>query len=219
MMWRTAYRLRPFLSRLGASRRTADYLLIAWRGLASIAAVGLILQGTELVSGRNDLGAALREIGLTGSAPAEQLGMLSLLLFFVCYGINLGFWLLRQSLGIRPRPVTVNAMPQTALESFVFVLLLSPIAGISEELVFRGLFQSAFATWTGDPVSAVASQAVLFGILHMHQGGFGVLRTVSIGLVLGAGTLSCGSLVPAIVAHALIDAVIAIWRAPIASRA
>jgi membrane protease YdiL (CAAX protease family) len=51
----------------------------------------------------------------------------------------------------------------------------------------------------------VGTAAVLFGLLHLYQGGLGILRTGSIGLVLGAGTLATGSLMPAILAHTLLD--------------
>ena len=217
-MWRTARRLRAPLARAGIGQRSANYLLISWRGFASVAAVAVILWALEFGSGRNDLGAAFGDIGLNLRPPADQLAALSLLLFLVCYAINLGFSLLRRAVGVRPKLATVNMPPQTVWETIVFALLLSPMAGVSEEIVFRGLFQWAFSKWTGDPISAVASQAVLFGILHMYQGGLGVLRTFALGLVLGAGTLASGSLVPAIIAHTLIDIAVAFVRPPVAAR-
>ena len=211
-MWRTAHRLRAPLTRIGVGPRNVDYLLIAWRGAASVGVVALALWVLEFGSGRRALWAAAAEIGLNARAPADQLAALSLLLFLTCFAINLGISLLRQALGIRPKAATVNMPPQTAGETFVFALLLSPVAGVSEEVVFRGLFQWAFINWTADPVSAVASQAVLFGMIHLYQGELGVLRTMAIGVVLGAGTLAAGSLIPAIAAHTLINIAVALWR-------
>lgn len=209
-MWWTAYRLRPPLARAGVSGRFADYLLIAWRGLASVLAVIAILWGIELGSGRGDLAAALREIGLHARLPAAQMAVLSLLLFAACFAINLGFMLLRQALRVRPKLATVKLTPQSPSEDLVFAVLVSPVAAVSEEIVFRGLFLTLFTTWTSDPVSAVASQAVLFGLIHLYQGGLGVLRTIAVGLVLGAGTFAAGSLIPAIAAHTLINIAVAV---------
>jgi membrane protease YdiL (CAAX protease family) len=212
IMWRTAHRLRPPLLRLGLGPRIANYLLISWRELASMTAAIALLACVELWSRRSDLGAALDGIGLKPGAPAGQLGVLSVLLFATCYAINLGFGFLRRSIRVRPTAATVNMVPATVAETIVFSLVLSPVSGVSEEVVFRGLLQWAFIVTTGDPISAVASQAVLFGIIHLYQGGIGVLRTFVVGLVLGAGTLASGSLIPAIIAHTLINAAVGTGR-------
>jgi membrane protease YdiL (CAAX protease family) len=109
-------------------------------------------------------------------------------------------------------------VPDSPAETAVFSLLLAPASGIGEEIVFRGVLQWAFIALTGDPISSVASQAVLFGIIHLYQGGLGVLRTFAIGLVLGAGTLASGSLLPAIVAHTLINAAVGTARVSMPAR-
>jgi membrane protease YdiL (CAAX protease family) len=212
VMWRTAYRLRPPLLRIGTAPRIANYLLIAWRDLASMAAALAILGCAELWTGRGDPAAALGEIGLKMGSPADQLAVLTVLLFSTCYALNLGFSFLRRSAGAKPKLATVNMVPYSPAETIVFSLVLSPAAGVSEEIIFRGVLLWLFTTTTGDPISAIGSQAVLFGLLHMYQGGFGVLRTVAIGLVLGAGTFACGSLIPAIIAHSLIDAAVGVFR-------
>jgi membrane protease YdiL (CAAX protease family) len=103
-------------------------------------------------------------------------------------------------------------VPDTIAETVVFSLVLSPVAGVSEEFVFRGLLMWLFTVTTGDPISAIGSQAVLFGIIHLYQGGLGVLRTFVLGLILGAGTLACGSLLPVIVAHTLINVAVGTGR-------
>ena len=203
--WRTAYRLRPPLLRLGLANRVVDYLLIAWRGAVSVALVVVILWWLEQRSGRGRIDLALAELGLHGRLPTDEMGVLSLLLFSTCYAINLGFTLLRRALGHKQRFATANLLPQTFWETVAFSLVLSPAAGVCEEIFFRGFLQWAIAASTGDPISAIGSQAVLFGMVHIYQGGLGILRTFAVGAVLGAGTLACGSLIPAIVAHTLLD--------------
>jgi len=211
-MWRTAYRLRPPLLRLGMGQRIANYILISWRDVATATAAIALADCLELWSGRRDLGLALSEIGLQANAPVEQLAVLSALLFLCCYAINLGFGLFRQAARIRPTATTVNMVPETPSETVVLMLVLAPLSGIAEEIAFRGALMWAFTTVSGDPISAVGSQAVIFGIVHLYQGGLGVLRTTAVGAVLGVGTLICGSLIPAMIAHALINAAVGTGR-------
>jgi len=216
-MWRTAHRLRPPLLQLGVGPRIANYLLVSWRDLASAAAAIAMVWCAELWSGRNELTTALREVGLRGG-PADQLAAMSMLLFGACYAINLGFLLFRQWAGVRSTAVTVNMVPDSVAETLTYSLLLAPVSGVTEEIVFRGALMSAFTAVSGDPISAVGSQAVLFGIVHLYQGGLGVLRTAAVGLVLGVGTLACGSLIPAMIAHSLINAAVAIGKVSPPSR-
>ena len=211
LMWGRAHRLRPPLLRLGVGARIAGYLLISWRDLASAAAALGLLACLELWRGWSGITRPLAVIGLGGVALG-RIAVLSALLFTTCYAINLGFSLVRHSVGARPKAASVNMVPATAAEALVFCLVLAPASGVGEEIVFRGVLQWAFTAMTADPLSAVLSQAVLFGSLHLYQGGFGVLRNIAIGIVLGFGTQEAGSLIPAIVAHTLINAVVATGR-------
>ncbi|MBI1212051.1 MAG: CPBP family intramembrane metalloprotease [Alphaproteobacteria bacterium] len=216
--WASAHRLRAPLLRLGMGPRNASYLLISWRDLASAAAALGIVWSAHLWEGRSDFAGVLAAIGMRWSTPAEQLASLSILLAAACYAINLTFRLVRTLTAVGPRRVSVNMVPATASETLILLLVLSPASGIGEEIVFRGALQWSFTTLTGDPVSAALSQAVLFGMVHLYQGGFGVLRNIAIGVVLGFGTLGSGSLVPAIVAHTLINAAVAMDRSTMPAR-
>jgi membrane protease YdiL (CAAX protease family) len=218
VMWRTAYRLRPPLLSLRTGPRIANYLLVSWRDLASAAAAIGLVACAELWTGRNDFGRALAEAGFRLGAH-NRLAVLTVLLFAACYAINLGFGLFLQAARLRSTATTVNMVPDTVAETVVFSLVLAPASGVGEEIVFRGVMQWAFLALTGDPISSVASQAVLFGIVHLYQGGLGVLRTFAIGLVLGAGTLVSGSLLPAVAAHTLINAAVATGRVSAPARA
>jgi len=78
-------------------------------------------------------------------------------------------------------------------------------AGFCEELLFRGflvwVLQPLFGLWL-----AVALSALLFGVAHAYQGLTGVIRTGLFGLVFTAIVLLTRSLWPAIVLHAVVDA-------------
>lgn len=94
--------------------------------------------------------------------------------------------------------------PRTAQELPAF-LGVSLTAGFCEEVLFRG-----FLIWVLQPLVglwlAVALAAILFGAAHAYQGAAGVIRTGLLGLVFTAIVLLSGSLWPAIVLHAAVDA-------------
>ena len=105
-------------------------------------------------------------------------------------------------------------------------LLLSLLAGLSEELLFRWCLQggitSLLETQFGISVAVVVGLAVasiLFGVCHWVNSAYGITATL-IGFYLGAVMIWSGSwLVPA-VAHALFDlvALVYISRLPDASQ-
>jgi membrane protease YdiL (CAAX protease family) len=85
-------------------------------------------------------------------------------------------------------------------------------AAVGEEIVFRGFLQRRFATALGGGRAAAAGavllQAALFGLAHSYQGAIGVALTGAVGLTAGLATLwARGNLAPAILAHAVIDAI------------
>jgi membrane protease YdiL (CAAX protease family) len=92
------------------------------------------------------------------------------------------------------------------LERSVFALL-AVTAGVCEELLFRG-FGIAYLRWLwpGSPrVAVIAITAVAFGLVHLYQGPRGVVLTGLVGAYLAWLVLSTGSLLPAMVIHALLD--------------
>ena len=94
--------------------------------------------------------------------------------------------------------------PRTASELPAFFGA-SVTAGICEELLFRG-----FLIWVLRPLVglwlAAALSALLFGAAHAYQGPAGVIRTGLFGLIFTAIVLLTRSLWPAIVLHAIVDA-------------
>jgi membrane protease YdiL (CAAX protease family) len=90
---------------------------------------------------------------------------------------------------------------------------------IQEEIIFRGLIQSMmqrrwkarFSLAGGSLSGAVAFSAALFGIIHSESGPVVVLSAIMLGLVAGELRRRCGSLLPAIIVHALFNGADAFW--------
>ncbi len=93
---------------------------------------------------------------------------------------------------------------------------ISFLAGVGEEMLFRGVLQAATAEWTGDflphsPAGAMAGNwialvavAIVFGLLHAVSAGYAVLATL-MGLYLGWLWMVTDNLAVPIVAHAVYD--------------
>lgn len=94
-------------------------------------------------------------------------------------------------------------LPHTPIEQRWFMLL-SVTAGFCEELLYRGYLVWFFAPWVGT-VGAMTAVVVLFGVGHAYQGPKGAVRATIAGAVMGAIVLATGSLIPAMLVHALID--------------
>jgi membrane protease YdiL (CAAX protease family) len=93
-------------------------------------------------------------------------------------------------------------------------------ASIQEELIFRGLIQSFLEQRWSTPSSvfrgrlsaAVLFTAVLFGVVHLDSGPIVVLSAIVLGLLAGELRRRSGSLIPAIIVHALFNLPDLIWR-------
>jgi membrane protease YdiL (CAAX protease family) len=106
--------------------------------------------------------------------------------------------------GIRESDFVAYLLPRTRDEKVLFAGL-SLTAGICEEFVFRGFLIPALTEATGSLVAAAAVSSAVFGVLHAYQRPAGAARAAVLGALLAAPLLATGSLVPAIVAHTLID--------------
>jgi len=111
-------------------------------------------------------------------------------------------------------PDVAGLLPLNAVERMAFILV-SLTAGICEEALYRGylihfLHQSPLAL---SLVAALLLSSFAFGLGHLYQGWSGVLKAGLVGLVLGLVYLLSGSLIPAMILHALIDmqAVVVFW--------
>jgi hypothetical protein len=100
-------------------------------------------------------------------------------------------------------PSVEKYSPHTRYELGWWVML-SLSAGFCEEWIFRGYliwaFQSTLGLW-----GAAALSVVVFAFAHAYQGAKGVLATGIAGAVLTLVVLVSGSLIPAMLLHALVD--------------
>jgi hypothetical protein len=81
--------------------------------------------------------------------------------------------------------------------------LLALLAGVGEELLFRGVLQPACAHWLGDWPAILATSA-LFGILHLVTPAYGVMAA-AMSVYLGWVCLERGNVLVVIVAHGFYD--------------
>lgn len=107
--------------------------------------------------------------------------------------------------------------PATVLE----LAVLATLAGMGEELLFRGLLQPGLAGLTG-PVPALLMVSVLFGAAHWITPAYAIIAGI-IGLYLGLLWMGSGNLLLPIVTHALYDFLALLyflrWRAGAGSAA
>ena len=99
--------------------------------------------------------------------------------------------------------------PLMATCSLVDLLGISVLAGVGEELLFRGVLQESIAGWMG-PWVGVAAAAVLFGLMHAVTPSYAVLAAL-MGVYLGLVFHFSDNLLAAVVAHAAYDFVALVW--------
>ncbi len=118
-------------------------------------------------------------------------------------GIILIFRWIAGRVGVAETLLLRSLLPRTGEERRVFGLL-SVAAGTGEELAYRGYAIPMLAPILG-VTGAATLTTVVFGLMHGYQGRLGILRTTLMGAVLAWGFLASGSLIPAMIAHTLID--------------
>jgi uncharacterized protein len=94
-------------------------------------------------------------------------------------------------------------MPHTPDEHRWF-LLLALTAGFCEQLLYRGFLTWLVAAYVDLP-AAIGVAAVAFGLAHASQGPRGVIKTALFGVLMSLVVVLTGSLVPAMIVHALVD--------------
>jgi membrane protease YdiL (CAAX protease family) len=78
-------------------------------------------------------------------------------------------------------------------------------AGVVEELLFRLAMPALVFGFTANAIAAVVVSILIFGALHVYQGAAGIIGATIIGAVFMAIYVATGSIVLAIVVHALFD--------------
>lgn len=114
--------------------------------------------------------------------------------------------------GFREAPVLRELLPVSGPERSMFVAL-SATAGICEEIVFRGFLIHALTLATGSVTLALLLSSCVFGVVHAYQSPLGAVRAALLGALLALPLVFHGSIVPAILAHTLIDILSGLWLA------
>lgn len=103
-------------------------------------------------------------------------------------------------------PVVNFFMPQTALERAWWVTV-SVLAGVSEEISWRGVQAVLLATLTGSIAAGGVLSAVMFGAAHMMQGWKSAAAVIVFALAFQALYWLSGTLLPGMIIHAAYDIV------------
>ena len=142
-----------------------------------------------------DLHAAGRDIGLAVAltVPMVALGVVLLQLPYD--------WV--RDLEARVREVFVPLFHRVGLPGIIMVSIL---AGVGEELLFRGVVQEALMAWGAD-VPGFLLASVIFGLCHFITPAYFWLAT-GMGLYLGGLYVWTGNLLVPIIVHGLYDFVI-----------
>jgi len=166
-------------------------------------AAAAIFAALATVLGLRTSGQSLAAVGMT--AP----GWIS----WMIVGIFGAFFLLGAA-GINPSPdlpapsePRLVLLPHTRSERLFMLLVIAPVAAVSEELVYRGLFLTLLTELIGFWPSNLI-QAAIFGFHHggFHQGWQSMTSRVVIGFALGLLVWWHGNLIPAMVIHFLMNA-------------
>lgn len=118
-----------------------------------------------------------------------------------------------RSVGLSEGPLARLLMPRTAPEKRAFVVL-SGVAAICEEYVFRGFLLWIATAWLDSPWLAAILVSLSFGLSHGYQRLAGVIRAGALGFTLAIPVIQTGSLFPAVLAHFWINAAVGLggWR-------
>lgn len=164
--------------------------------LLAAAALAIVAFATDL---------SLADIGLTVAEPlADTLGTV----FGFLLAAAVSTYAFAKLLKGRPLPgqnAVAHLMPRTNTERW-YAAGLSVTAGITEEIVYRGLLIAVGVSALGlsQEVAAAASLAV-FAVGHLYQGWRGMAMVTVVGLGLTLLYLRTGNLLLPILLHILID--------------
>ncbi len=96
-----------------------------------------------------------------------------------------------------------EVVPLLDNSSWSEIALISLSAGVSEEMLFRGVVQTSIGAWLGIPWGVVLA-SLLFGLFHPISLTYMVIAAI-LGLYLGTLMILGGNLLTVMVVHALYD--------------
>lgn len=135
----------------------------------------------------------------------------------ICASVGLpgiGFYLLAHAIGIN---TAVSPANLTAAWWTVPVYLISALlAGLQEEIIMLGYLVTRLRELTWAPWVAIVVSAVIRGSYHLYQGFGGFIGNLVMGLVFGYLFLRWRRVLPLVIAHFLMDAVVFVGTALLA---
>lgn len=181
-------------------QRNFALLAAAFEGGLAVSAVGLgwLLELEPLETFDWDMAAV--GMGVTATLPL-------LAMFWLCLKAPLRPF--RKIL----RVIEESMLPLFRQCSVLELAIIATLAGLGEEMLFRGIVQGGIADWLGPPAGiwiALATAAILFGFVHAITPTYAILAGV-IGLYLGGLWMLTGNLLAPISTHAVYDFVALVY--------
>lgn len=198
--------------------RIGRYIGIVAQGWLLTAVVLVLVWCVVLRYPGDTFAAALVEMGLHQHLPPTDVAVWTVAMVSAATLASYIVSYLRKAFGGAPSAAGLDVLPETPAETAVFSLLVAPTAGIGEEIVYRGFLLGQLWGFTDNAWLAAGVSSLVFGLLHIYQGWWGVVRTGMIGLVFATGLIMTGSLIPSIIAHTLANMLGVVFRKPIAPR-
>lgn len=90
-----------------------------------------------------------------------------------------------------------------AASSLLELAVISLMAGLGEEMLFRGVIQGALSAWI-NPLAGVVIASLMFGLMHPIT-PFYIILAALMGAFLGWIFIATGNLLPVIITHGLYD--------------
>jgi membrane protease YdiL (CAAX protease family) len=137
-----------------------------------------------------------KELGLSQDKLTPKMLLYGFLIFFMIFALELFIGLLQPIIGIS---INTNSNLLLAGSPLWFMLFVTVIGPINEEIMFRGLLV---------PRIGIILSALIFGILHLGYGStfaIDVIAAFIFGLISGYVYKKTGSLYPSLTAHILVN--------------
>jgi len=149
----------------------------------------------------------IRQINL--KRPVWIWGLIAAFLIFII--VNASFMLTFRFLEFQPEIFKtlsfLNNLP--ALQAWSLIIGISMVAGICEEIGYRGYLQKPLEQKYG-PIVAISISSIIFIVIHLHQAWLGsiMVSIIPISFMIGYLAYATNSLIPGIIAHVSFDIIL-----------
>jgi membrane protease YdiL (CAAX protease family) len=149
-----------------------------------------------------------RRDGISLVAPTTWTPRLIVISVTVLLGVTaLGEALLRvQSANARSELWKRQVIPTANSERALWMISVV-LAGVTEEVIFRGVLFALLAAITGSVIAAAVTSAIAFALAHFRQGWKSMMFIAITALLYQWLVIYAGSLVPAMIVHAIYNLV------------